>query len=237
MSLSGNLDMRDNYSTLNMAGHPLSASTIYLGWYDGQPVTVLNRGPITTASLSVGNGAFNLGSSDTVTNLNLSSGGTSATATPSNVSASVQLFSDSTLTLGASMSLSGNFDARDPGTVFNMAGHSLSAPSIYLGWYDGQPVTVLNRGPISTPSLNVGYISLNLTPSDAVTNFNVEGGTTTLGSGVTVSALNLAASAGDDEHRRERQLERSGFRRQYADAWELNVAQRQSRHSGQHTRR
>ena len=93
------------------------------------------------------------------------------------------------------MTLSGNFDARDPGTVFNMAGHSLSAATVYLGWYDSQPVTVLNRGSITTPNLYVGYISLNLTPSDAVTNFNLDSGATTLNSGVSVSTLNLTASA------------------------------------------
>ena len=54
---------------------------------------------------------------------------------------------------------------------------------------------MLNRGPITTPTLDVGFISLNLTASDAVTNFGVEGGTTTLGSGVAVSTLNLTASA------------------------------------------
>ena len=116
-----------------MAGHPLSAPTIYLGWYDGQPVTVLNRGPITTANLNIANEAFNLSSSDTATNLNLNSGGTSATATSANVSANVELFSGSTLTLGASMSLSGTFDERDAASVLNMAGHPLSASGVYLG--------------------------------------------------------------------------------------------------------
>ena len=213
MTLSGNLDMRDNYSTLNMAGHSLAASTIYLGWFDGQPVTVLNRGPIATPNLYVGYISLNLTPSDAVTNFNVEGGTTTlgsgvtvstlnltasaqaTTSTVGNVSTSVQVFGGSMLTLGSSMTLSGNLDVRDNPSTLNMAGHPLSASAVYLGWYDNQPVTVLNRGPIATPNLYVGYISLNLTPSDAVTNFNVEGGTTTLGSGVAVSTLNLTASA------------------------------------------
>ena len=196
-----------------MAGHSLSAPSIYLGWYDGQPVTVLNRGPISTPSLNVGYISLNLTPSDAVTNFNVEGGTTTlgsgvtvsalnlaasaqaTTSTVGNVSSSVQVFGGSMLTLGSSMSLSDNLDIRDNNSTLNMAGHALAAPTIYLGWYDGQPVTVLNRGPISTPTLDVGYISLNLTPSDAVTNFSVEGGTTALGSGVTVSTLNLSTSA------------------------------------------
>ena len=152
MTLSGNLDV-ERSSTLNMAGHPLSAATVYLGWNYAQPVTVLNVGPITASNLDV-------------------SASTLALSGSGNVIGSLSLYHASTLTLGGPLTLSGNLDVEQSSTL-NMAGQSLTASTVYLGWNSNQPVTVLNGGPITATNLNVGTSTYVFTSSDAVTNLNL----------------------------------------------------------------
>lgn len=75
-----------------------------------------------------------------------------------------------------------------------MNGYNITAGLIQLG--DPQTVT-LNRG--STPgSLTVQYLSVyagggtfNLLPTDSITNFQIDAGTTTLNSVIAVSRLTL----------------------------------------------
>ena len=137
------------------------------------PANVLNRGPITTANLNVyaAGQTFNLNPSDSVTNFNLyggtctlnspvstltlSNSAQAATTLSGSVSSSVNLYTGSTLTLGASMTLNSYLDV-EQGSTLNMAGYPLSAPTVYLGWGYNQPVSVLNGGPISTNNLYVG---------------------------------------------------------------------------------
>ena len=71
------------------------------------------------------------------------------------VSTFVNLYTGSTLTLGASMTLNSYLDV-EQGSTLNMAGYPLSAPTVYLGWGYNQPVSLLNGGPISTNNLYVG---------------------------------------------------------------------------------
>ncbi len=203
MTLSSALTV-PQYSTLDMAGYGLSAPNVTFG----SAANVLNRGPITTANLNVyaAGETFNLNPSDSVLNFNLyggtstlnspvstltlSNGAQATTTATGNVSSSVNLYTSSTLTLGASITLNSYLDV-EQGSTLNMAGYPLSAPSVYLGWGYNQPVSVLNRGPISTANLDV-YApgqTFNLNPSDNVTNFSLSGGTCTLNS--PVSTLNL----------------------------------------------
>ena len=53
MTLSGNLDL-ERSSTLDMAGHPLSANVVFLGSGNGLPVNIVNPGAVTTNYLYVG---------------------------------------------------------------------------------------------------------------------------------------------------------------------------------------
>jgi hypothetical protein len=53
MNLSSNLNLQDNGSTLDMAGHALTANAIYLGW-NGGTTTLLNNGKITAGYLYIG---------------------------------------------------------------------------------------------------------------------------------------------------------------------------------------
>ena len=214
MTLSGALDV-EQYSTLDMGGNPLSASAVYLGFNFSQPVTVLNRGAITTANLYVyGGQTFDISASDAVTNLTLSSGTSTlyspvssltlsntshATTTPAaSVTGNVTLNTGSTLTMGAPLTLSGQktLDVEQYSTL-DMGGNPLSAYTVSLGYSDKQPITVLNRGPISATNLNV-YGSgqeFDISASDRVTNFSLSGGTSTLNSPVASLTLSTSAQA------------------------------------------
>jgi autotransporter-associated beta strand protein len=208
MTLSGELYV-DPTSTLNMAGHPLTASSLYLGANNGTTAIVLGRsGGITTNSLTLTSQAFNLLPADTVTNFNLG-GSTStiagcvsfltlynasqaATVSATSLSGNAYVESGSTLALGAPLALSGPLDVEGYSTL-DMGGQPLSAPYVYLGWNYGQPVNVLHRGPITTGNLFVAAGTFDLSASDAVTNFSLSNGTSTLSS--SVSSLGLSNSA------------------------------------------
>jgi autotransporter-associated beta strand protein len=171
MSLSGNLDI-ERSSTLDMAGHPISAYNVLLGWNQNQPFNVINRSTITTSYLQLGAGTFNLIASDSVVNLNLSNSAAMATAATGNVTGNVSLDYSSLLTLGASMSLSSNFDL-ERGATLNMAGHPLSAYNVLVGWNQNQPVSVQNRAAITANYLQVGAGTFNLIPADVVSTLQV----------------------------------------------------------------
>ncbi len=191
MSLTGNLYVTDNGSTLDMGGHAVNANEIYLGWYGG-PTTVLNRGPLTTNYLNVGNETFNLIAADAVSNLNLSNSATVLTA--GNVTDSASAYSGSTLTLGADMSLTGGLDVADNGSTLDMGGHAVNASTIWLGWYGGSP-TVLNRGPMTANDLYVANQTFNLIATDAVSNMHLSNGATSLAVGNAVNSVDLASAS------------------------------------------
>ena len=213
-NLSGSLDVRDTGSTIDMNGNSIAANTIYLGWYDGQ-ATTLNRGTVpgtlTATNLYVGNQTLNLLPTDAVTNfyltnatstlnsgvsvlsLGLQNGSVATTTAAGNVTGGAQVWTGSTLNL-ACANLSGSLDVRDTGTTINMNGNSIAASTIYLGWYDGQ-ATTLNRGTVpgtlTATNLYVGNQTLNLLPTDAVTNFYLTNANSTLNSSVSVLSLGL----------------------------------------------
>ena len=159
MTLSGNLDL-ERTSTLDMAGHPLTASQVLLGWNSNQPFTLLNRAPITAAYLEVGSGTLNLNASDNVATFDIDfatstlsssvsslylSYNSKATTTPvGNVEGYVGLDLSSSLTMGAAMTLTGDLDLERSSTL-DMAGHPLTAFQVLLGWNNNQPYTLLNR--------------------------------------------------------------------------------------------
>ena len=198
----------DPTSTLNMHGNPLTAFSVSLGVSNGTAATVLGRAGITTNFLMLTGQAFNLVPADTVTNfqlgdgtstlagcvssLTLYNGSQAATVSANSLSGNAYVESGSTLTLGAPLALSGALDVEGYSTL-DMGGQPLSAPYVYLGWWYGQPVNVLNRRPIATGNLFVAAGTLDLSASDAVTNFSLSNGTSTLSS--SVSSLSLSNSA------------------------------------------
>ena len=111
-----------------------------------------------------------------------------------------------------------------------MAGYPLSAPTVYLGWGYNQPVSVLNRGPIAAPNLDV-YApgqTFNLNASDNVTTFNLSGGTCTAQQ-PGLHAEPLQWCAGDDDRDGQREQQRDAFpAAAHTDAGGLHDAQRRA---------
>ena len=113
-------------------------------------------------------------------------------------------YSGSTLNLGANISLAGNLDVENTGSVLNMNGHSINAASVLLGWFAGQSVTVQNQGTIMATDFYLGNgMAYNFLTTDAVANLHLNGATATtaLTGNVTASAtvdggstLNLGAN-------------------------------------------
>src|SRR5262249_4786167 len=124
-----------------------------------------------------------------VTTLYEESGSTGTATGPGEENGAVQGYSGRTLKHGANMSLSGNFDARDSGTVINLNGNALSANTIYLGWFDGQAVTLSRGGAggtLAATTLDVGNNTFDLRSTDSVTNFGLHNATSTLHSSVVI---------------------------------------------------
>jgi hypothetical protein len=167
LALSGNLDVENTGTTLNMNGNDITAGSIYLGWNQQQAVT-LNRGTtpgwLAASNLYVYGATFNPLASDSITNFYLDDGSTTLnsgvavssltlengsgglTSTTGNITGNVNVLSDSTFNLGANLNLGGILDVENTGSVVFLESHNLAANTIYLGWNDQQAVTV-NYGP------------------------------------------------------------------------------------------
>jgi len=213
VSLSGQLNLQDDGSTLDMGGHKLSANRILLG-ANGGATSLVNRGPLVTPELHAAYQPFSLSASDAVTNfylydvsastlasttvsyLQLSNSSVLTTTSTANVSNQIDVVSGSKLTLGADLSLSGHLNLQDAGSTLDMGGHKLIADTILLAWYDRPALpTLLNRGPLIASNLYVADQPFSLAAADAVTNayfVNVSG--STLASN-TASYLQLANSS------------------------------------------
>ncbi len=213
MTLTGTLNVQDSGSIFNMAGHNLTASELELGWNGSSAVTLQNPGNINVTNLLVGNGqTFNINASDTVTNfylsggsstlnnsvsyLRLQDGATATTTTTGSVTGNSDVLSGSTLTLGADMTLTGTLNVQDSGSIFNMAGHNLTASELELGWNGSSAVTLQNPGNINVTNLLVGNgQTFNINASDTVTNFYLSGGSSTLNNSVSYLRLQDGATA------------------------------------------
>jgi hypothetical protein len=198
---SGILDVRDTGTVVNMNGNAISAADIYLGWYDGQAVT-LDRGgaggTLTAVSLRVGNESFNLLATDkvdaffvtngsttlnsgvSVSTLGLTNNATAATTETGNITSQVLLTSGGILNLGANLNLSGNLTVNDASSVVNMNGYSINAALILLGAPSSQAGT-LDRGGAGATLTATGLV--------------VNNGTFSFVAGDTIAAVELTGKA------------------------------------------
>jgi hypothetical protein len=187
-AMTGTLDLRTTGSTFDMASHALTASTVYLGWNGTGLTTLQNRGRLTAGSLYVANQPFDLNATDVITNFSLQNGAgtlnapvsslsltTNATATTTaagNVSSYVNISGGSRLTLGADMTLSGSLNMWNAASTLDMAGHSLKAYEIDIGWNATGSTTLMNNGKISTNNLYVAHANTpTFHPGDSIGNY------------------------------------------------------------------
>jgi len=207
LSLTRILDVENTGSVLNMNGNNISANTdstyssIFLGWYSAQAVT-LDRGTVpgslTTSNLYIAHGnTLSLISSDVITNLFIALASQVTTAAVGNVTGNVSvgivITGTGTFNLGANLSLTGSLDVEES-SVVHMNGNNISANTILLGWNSNQAVTLdrgTSPGSLTASNLYLYGNTLNLLPSDHVTLFALSNATTTLNSGVAVSRLAL----------------------------------------------
>ncbi len=191
MNLGYYFNLQDTGSTLDMGGHKLNASYIYLGWSGSGVPSLVNRGPLTTTNLYVADQPFSLNLADSATNFHLYNVGGStlgansvsylqlqsnsllATTATGNVTHAVDVQSGSKLTLGADMNLDYYLSLQDTGSTLDMGGHGITAPYIYLGWYGGVPVTVTNPGPAVATYLYIGDGSVPLRANGSSVNSQI----------------------------------------------------------------
>ncbi len=141
---TGQLNVQDAGSTLDMAGHGISGYSLYLGWNGSSAVTLENRGALDVGYLYVGNGmAFNINAGDqvgtfslrggsstlgaNVAALNLYNGATATTTAAGGVTtagyATSNVESGSRLNLGTDLNMNtGQLNVQDAGSTLDMAG-------------------------------------------------------------------------------------------------------------------
>ncbi len=186
----------NTHGTLNLAGHTLTiVDTFTIGQNGGIGTLNEGGGSFTAGTLNLESAStFTFGTNDAVSALNVFSGSTAATTAGGNVTGNLNVLSGSTLNLGANLSLTGSLDVENTGSVVHMNGFNINAPTILLGQFGNQAVTLdrgATPGSLSATDLYIAQITLNLLPSDNVTNFHLNHSTTTLNSGVAVSFLDL----------------------------------------------
>jgi fibronectin-binding autotransporter adhesin len=131
---SGGINVEGSGSTLNLAGHNLSANTLYLGYFESSAVT-FERGSGTPGTLSLSN--LDLGNSQNLSliagdrissGVNVYSGATLTTAASANISSGAGVnVVGGTLNLGANLGLgSGGINVEGTGSTLNLAGHNLA---------------------------------------------------------------------------------------------------------------
>jgi hypothetical protein len=103
-----------------------------------------------------------------VSYLQLDNGASASTTGSGTVTGNIDVYSGSTLNLGANLSLSGYLNVQD-GSTFNAQGHALTADTLYAGWNGSSAATLINLGPAALTNLYVGNTT-------AGTNLTLHGG-------------------------------------------------------------
>lgn len=177
--------------TLNAQGHNIYGHSLEL---NGSSVQLLNRGELSVTYLKLFDHDLNLSAADRVFNLHLFSGNEqrgsiASTAATTNVTGTVIVADNSTLTLGADLVVSGDVGVVGSNSTLDAQGHDITAGSLNLGAAGGTNVRLLNRGNLTVSDLWVGQ-EFNLTAADRVTNFNlIHNASTNLGAGVSIQRL------------------------------------------------
>ena len=175
---TGYLNVEDKNSTLDMAGHSISGTGLFLGWYGSSPVNLLNRGALDLGNLWVGNGmSFDIKSDDqvgvfslsggtstlraNVDTLNLSNGATATTTSAGSITGGAYSMSTiatgSTLRLGTDLNLgTGYLNIQDASSTLNANGHAITADGLFVGWYGTSSVDMTNLGKVTLNELYMG---------------------------------------------------------------------------------
>jgi PEP-CTERM motif len=207
------VNVENSGSTLNLAGHSLTTNTLDLGFNGSSAVTLTRGSPagaLSLNTLNLGNGqSVTLVSGDRITgggvngvggtgDISIDTGATLTTVSSQNVTCTVNIVgSGSALNLGASLSIGNQVVNAENGAAVNMAGHSITASEVVLG-YTGTSAATLNRGSPTQGALSIGSLylgsdqTLALISNDRINagdnGVNVTGGSTL----TTVSSQNIS---------------------------------------------
>ncbi len=188
---NGTLDLGSNTLTL-----PAAFGQLVLG-YDGGVGSIQEGagGSFTAASAIVFNGnSLRFGANDSVGYLALNNGSSATTAATGNVTQNIDVYTGSTLNVGANLNLSGYLNVQDSGSVLNMNGRSISANSIELGYNGSSAVTILNPGTFTAAGIALGNgTNYTFLSTDSATYISVfTGSTLNLGANLNNLSTNLS---------------------------------------------
>lgn len=186
-------------SQIDADGHNITATNSLVLASENGIEQLVNRGNLAVTNLRVVGQCLDLGSDDRVTDFTLINGESSLTSVTGiqslslhhamvktgavgNVTGSVSLSDESTLTLGADLSVSGDVDVRSLSSI-DSQGHGITADTLSLV---GGEVELRNNGKLVARNLVLVDQSLNLSPDDGVTNLFLSSFANELG-GSTVS--------------------------------------------------
>jgi hypothetical protein len=202
-STTGGLNVVNAGATLNLAGHNLSITTLWLGYFGSSAVT-LQRGSPTAGNLTVTNldisnsQALSLIAGDMVTTIDVEGGATLTTGASGNITGGGNILGGGVLNLGADMTLTSGFNVQGAGTTLNLNNHHLSADSLALGYF-GSAAVNFQRGSTTPGTLNLNTLNLgngqNLTliAGDTITGGGIMGvggtGAITLTGGSTLTTV------------------------------------------------
>jgi len=96
------------------------------------------------------------GANDGASYLALNGAAGATTAATGNGTGNVDVYSGSTLTLGANMNLTGYLNVQDSGSTVNAQGHASAAVTLFVGHYGTTSVNVTNLGQVTFNTLYVG---------------------------------------------------------------------------------
>jgi hypothetical protein len=117
--------------TLDLGGNTLTiTNSLVIGQSSSTGVLSEGGGSFTAANAYVENGnSLSFGASDAVSYLQLTGSSKATTAATGNITGSIDVYTGSTLTAGADLSLTSNLNVEDSGSTLNMQGHILSPPA------------------------------------------------------------------------------------------------------------
>jgi len=198
VSLTGDASARNLYlgyngqGVLNLADSILTLNSLVIGNSAGATGTITRgAGSFTTNGLTVNNGnSLTLGTNDHTNGLALNGGSSLTTTSTGNVTGSIGISADSTLSLGADLSLAFGERIRGQGTI-DANGHAISAYELSLG---SGGTNLVDRGDLRISSV-LGVTGplpgFEITANDAIGSLSLSDHSMTLGAEAHIGALSL----------------------------------------------
>jgi fibronectin-binding autotransporter adhesin len=176
--------------TLDLGGNTLTVTGgLNIGQFGGTGTLNEGGGSFTASNLLIyNNNSLTLGTADVTSTIDIEIGATLTTAATGNITSGGSVANAATLNLGANMNLSGGLNVEGTGATLNLVNHTLTANTLYLGYFLSSPVNLNRGGTKGTFSVSNLYLgngqNLTMIAGDTVSG---AGGTTNIYSGATLT--------------------------------------------------